>query len=409
MPVFRGEIDVVGQIDTYSVSLARGVTYYFELEGSATEEGDLDDGALALARGGSVLASDNNGGVGSNARLVFTPTVSGVYSLEARGVSGSTGDYELKAFIDDYKGSVEGTGVFGHLHTGSGRSGTINYSIPEGLFGDEADEDLFAVSLISGLTYGFVQRGADLGGGTLANPRLLLLDRSGATLAGGGLGGDEEIVWSPTYTGTHYLSASSGDAIAGREGTGTYRMFATVGFATDDVDFVLGTAISDGVSGLAGNDDIRGRGGDDWLSGDGGSDILRGQSGNDILRGGGSRDTLIGGTGFDTFRIVSAAESPVAQSDVIKRGDGASAFAGAGRAAGDIIDLTRIDANTDAAGDQDFVLGGSGKGRLSLVDAGSRTLVLGNTDGDRLFELRLVILDGRGVDASDYSRADFIL
>ena len=36
-------------------------------------------------------------------------------------------------------------------------------------------------------------------------------------------------------------------------------------------------------------------------------------------------------------------------------------------------------------------------------------MVLGNTDSDRLFELRLFIADGRGVDASDYARADFIL
>ena len=88
--------------------------------------------------------------------------------------------------------------------------------------------------------------------------------------------------------------------------------------------------------------------------------------------------------------------------------DGTKAFQGAGGALGDLIDLSGIDANKAKAGDQAFVLAGTGRGHLSIVDDGNRTIIRGNTDRDIAFEFELVIKDG-AVLASFYSAADFIL
>ena len=85
-----------------------------------------------------------------------------------------------------------------------------------------------------------------------------------------------------------------------------------------------------------------------------------------------------------------------------------SAFEGAGAAAGDLIDLSGIDANTAAAGNQAFVFGGTGIGRISAVASGADTLIRGNVDGDAAFEFALLIEDG-GVLAGAYRAIDFVL
>jgi hypothetical protein len=87
---------------------------------------------------------------------------------------------------------------------------------------------------------------------------------------------------------------------------------------------------------------------------------------------------------------------------------GVPAFEGAGVAGGDLIDVSGIDANAAVAGNQAFVFGGSGIGRLSVATSGSNSIVRGNTDKDAAFEFELVIEDG-GVLASAYKALDFVL
>ncbi|PZO69651.1 MAG: hypothetical protein DI640_15280 [Sphingomonas taxi] len=84
------------------------------------------------------------------------------------------------------------------------------------------------------------------------------------------------------------------------------------------------------------------------------------------------------------------------------------AFEDAGVAGGDLIDFSGIDANAGAAGNQAFVFGGTGTGRVSVVTVGSDSLVRANTDGDAAFELETLIEDG-GLLASAYKAGDFIL
>ena len=153
---------------------------------------------------------------------------------------------------------------------------------------------------------------------------------------------------------------------------------------------------------------LLGKAGNDSLTGNDGDDMLRGQAGDDFLRGNAGRDILIGGTGADRFMFAFASHSPAgAGRDEIRAGDGAVAFQGAGGAAGDLIDIKAVDANTTLSGDQTFVFGSTGKGGLSLVDFDGNTLVRGNIDNSAAFEFEILIVDG-AINASAYTAADFV-
>ncbi len=136
---------------------------------------------------------------------------------------------------------------------------------------------------------------------------------------------------------------------------------------------------------------------------------LRGLGGADTFRSGTGADVVIGGTGTDLFQYLTVVGSTPASRDVIKAGDGAVAFEGAGGALGDRFDFSLIDANTTLAGVQDFVFGtATGKGRLWAATSSSNTLIRGNTDNDTAAELEVLIQDGT-VLASAYTAADFLV
>jgi Ca2+-binding RTX toxin-like protein len=168
---------------------------------------------------------------------------------------------------------------------------------------------------------------------------------------------------------------------------------------------------NDKIKGTSKADELSGGNGNDKLYGNNGNDTLRGEKGNDFLSGDAGRDFLIGGKGADRFDFDSVSESRGGSStrDVIKAGDGAVAFEGAGKSWGDRIDVSGIDANTTKSGNQKFDFGGTGKGDLSVINvSGGHTLVRANIDNDKAFEFQLLIEDG-GVKANQYHASDFIL
>ncbi len=74
--------------------------------------------------------------------------------------------------------------------------------------------------------------------------------------------------------------------------------------------------------------------------------MLDGRDGNDFLFGGGGGDTLTGGSGNDTFTFTSISDAPMNANERIldfERGI-------------DRIDLSLIDANVNATGNQLFVI-----------------------------------------------------
>lgn len=106
-------------------------------------------------------------------------------------------------------------------------------------------------------------------------------------------------------------------------------------------DTLMGGAGNDTLIGQGGSDTLQGSKGDDSLAGGAGYDALMGGDGADRLAGGADADVLIGGAGRDFFVFASAA-------------DGNDRLQDFNRAEGDRIDLSAIDADATAAGDQAF-------------------------------------------------------
>lgn len=201
---------------------------------------------------------------------------------------------------------------------------------------------------------------------------------------------------------------------------------------------------SDTLSGSYGADTLEGGDGSDALSGSAQSDELYGGDGNDTLDGGGGSDSLYGGAGSDTFVLGSVNDSTArtgfafqcpspscsgAQQELIRNTgfDLIFGFENPGPAAGDRIDLSRIDPFADQAGDQAFAFSGEwtdvtdprGVGRVWVFDAdwGDVTVVQGwigydtetrNTASPIGDWFQIYIFDG-DARAADYTAADFIL
>jgi serralysin len=173
-------------------------------------------------------------------------------------------------------------------------------------------------------------------------------------------------------------------------------------------DVLFGDAGANTLNGAAGDDYLNGWTGDDLLIGGGGTDQLEGAAGKDVLRGGGRADILIGGYDADVFDFDAVGDSAPGARDVCRGDVGAIAFEGAGISGGDRVDLSGIDANVTAGGNQAFVFGGTGIGKVSVSNSGFDSLIRCNVDSDAAFEFELVIQDG-GVLASAYKALDFIL
>ncbi|HEX8222569.1 MAG TPA: calcium-binding protein [Allosphingosinicella sp.] len=162
-----------------------------------------------------------------------------------------------------------------------------------------------------------------------------------------------------------------------------------------------GTLIVNGSSIPAGQlANIDGRavqGGNLILFGGGGHDTLFGGAGADRIIGGGGADSLTGGAGADTFRYDAATDSVAGLSDLI--GDFASGS--------DRFDLSRIDANANAAGNQAFTWIGSAAfhgvaGELRSFEQGGYRWIQGDTDGDGDGDLVIALQPGAPLAATDF-------
>jgi len=126
--------------------------------------------------------------------------------------------------------------------------------------------------------------------------------------------------------------------------------------------------------GYGGADSLSGGLGKDLLVGGDGADSLNGGDGADALVGGAGADLLTGGTGVDTFRFLALSDSTPAAMDRITD-----------YVAGEVIDLSALDANSQLAGDQAFKLVSSfshAAGQLMLSYADGVTTVLADVNGD---------------------------
>jgi Ca2+-binding RTX toxin-like protein len=133
-----------------------------------------------------------------------------------------------------------------------------------------------------------------------------------------------------------------------------------------------------------------------------------GGKGADRLEGGSGADRLDGGSGNDVFVFAASGSTPDEQ-DRIAFGEDAVSFEGAGKAGGDLIDVSGLDADTTAAGVQDWVFGTShARGHLWVTKSGTEVTLNGNTDDDAAIEFQLAI-EEINTGAPVFTAGDFIL
>lgn len=147
----------------------------------------------------------------------------------------------------------------------------------------------------------------------------------------------------------------------------------------------------------AGDDQVRTGGGDDTLSGGQGQDVLQAGVGNDVVIGGGGDDTVIGGRGEDALRGGQG-------SDLFRFDDLDSVMGATDRIADlqalDVIDLSRIDADINAGGDQAFVFvagfsGTAGEATLTYQAGDNVTRLAFDTNGDGVADIAIVAAGDR--------------
>ena len=222
-----GEIHYDGDEDWFAVELEAGVTYRFDLKGSRTDDGTLEDPYLRGIHhaGGERIAntSDDDGGEHTNSRVGYTPDEEGTYYVAAGAYTSRTGTYTLSVInvSDDYPADPATTGT---VAVGGSARGTIEAP---------GDRDWFAVELEAGTTYQFDLEGRRTGDNTLGNPYLRgIHDAGGERIANttnndGGEGDNSRVYFTPDEEGTYYVAAGAD----GNE-VGTYTLSVTE--ITDD-------------------------------------------------------------------------------------------------------------------------------------------------------------------------------
>ena len=163
-------------------------------------------------------------------------------------------------------------------------------------------------------------------------------------------------------------------------------------------DLLTGWGGDDVLLGGGGDDILEGGDGDDLLAGNRGDDYLEGGAGNDVLRGGIGADTLVGGDGSDVFDYNDIADSV---------GGGGRDTIADFEIAIDLIDLTRIDADTAVDGDQAFTFIGSAgfsgaSAELRVVAVGADCIVRGDVNGDSFADFAIYVTGQTSLSATDF-------
>jgi Ca2+-binding RTX toxin-like protein len=207
------------------------------------------------------------------------------------------------------------------------------------------------------------------------------------TLDGGA--GDDTLDGGADRDIASYASAAAGVtvslALAGAQntvGAGLDSLISIEGLAGSGFnDILTGDGLANLLTGGAGNDSLDGGDGTDTLLGGNGGDTLLGGIGNDNLTGGAAADILSGGAGKDRFIYLDAGESTKSARDLITD-----------LTAQDILDLSLIDADTNTAGDQAFVLVAAfssvaGQYSLTFDAVSGQSLLQADVNGDSKADL----------------------
>jgi Ca2+-binding RTX toxin-like protein len=316
----------------------------------------------------------------------FAPVTAGLYGGAGNDyLNGGQGNDFLdggtdndRLYGDDGNDSLLGSAGLDSLNGGQGNDLLDGGTEDDRLDGDEGNDSLIGAAgtdlLIGGGDNDSLDggTGADQMLGGLGDDTFLVDDALDTVIeaVGGGIDTVRTTISYALAAGTHV------DVLRTNDDAGTLSINLT------------SNAFSHTLIGNAGVNVLSGLDGNDSLSGLGGNDQLLGGLGNDVMDGGTGRDLLIGGRGLDrihtggadgirdTVRFTSLLDSGVSSStrDQVRgfvRGQ-------------DKIDLSLIDANPTATGNQVFKIVKaftSAPGEVRLVYSGSNTVI--QIDGDR--------------------------
>jgi Ca2+-binding RTX toxin-like protein len=390
---------VVSETVSYAIRLTAGAQYQFD---AAHVSGALDP-ILRLfkvnASGGlDFVALDDNSGGGSDARLTYTADSNALYYLAVTDAAGTeTGGFKLSAtqLTPPPSPAHVITMPVGTAALGSGLddslSGSSGSEVMEGGAGNDTLNGAGGADTVDG------GEGNDRLNGGAGDDTFDFVDAGDTVIGGTGI---DEVRASVSYklgADAENLVLLGDDDLAG---TGNARANAIDGNTGDN-----------SIKGLAGNDTLTGGFGDDTVAGGDGNDLIFGGTGNDALNGNAGDDTIIGGAGkdaiagsggLDIIRYNALSESKVAAA--VR--DTVSTFEH-----GDKLDLSAIDANSGAAGNQAFVFvsnftGNAGEVQFDQLTATS-FLVTADVNGDAVadFALNLHTVAGSGA----LQGSDFIL
>ena len=226
-----GKIRNLNDKDWFAVELEAGKRYQIDMEGADTGRGTLThprvSGIYDAAANAIANTANNGGGVGNNARVIYTPDAAGTYYVEAYFQTGELNrTYTLSVILLGANGASEAdtdfpatTATTGEVDVGGSVTGNR---------GSIGDTDWFAVVLEAGKTYQIDLTGEYGGGGTLKDPYLdNIRDSSGIRISNTFNNDvdfandifDSQIIFTPTAAGTYYLVAIGNGSI-----TGTYTL-----------------------------------------------------------------------------------------------------------------------------------------------------------------------------------------
>ena len=209
-----GNLNGTEEGDLIEFTLIAGQTYSFDYRGVP---GGVVDPYMLLLDGSltTVLAEDDDGGLGRGSMITFTPTVTGTYYIYATSfytVTGEDpsvddGDYTISVWQreTDVPGS---TNVLASLATAA----EIGLGTYYGNIDTSGDNDYFAVEVVAGQFYSFT-----LAGGAASNPEFgtpgntaatLSLYRADGSLIASNLNFESSVGFMAQTTGTVYVRAA---------------------------------------------------------------------------------------------------------------------------------------------------------------------------------------------------------
>jgi hypothetical protein len=202
-----GVVQASGDHDWHALNLTAGQTYHFSLRGSASNGGTLRDPELFLRNStGAPVTSDDDGGLGLDSFIAFTPTTSGRYYHDAGDFADNdTCSYNLTArtaSVDDAPAVTCTTVGISIADVPNGAGSTA------GLIGGGADQDSLRITLRAGELYQFQVDSASEATGGVLDPTLTVRNSAGTQIAFDNDGGDglnSLLQFRATTTGTYFL------------------------------------------------------------------------------------------------------------------------------------------------------------------------------------------------------------